>query len=403
MAVAMEMAWRGAELGSSPVLLSKKHAWGADTERLMQLMMGQSGCASATTSESKRSEVTLDLLVTDAAFPSSPSSLGAGSKCNFFSPEFLELDPDHPLPSGWEKCLDLKTGELYLVNKSTGTRTNEDPRKHQQQAALAVDTSVPSPLAHEFLSSKKSEILREERMRASTSPESSGDARNRQPSQLLAFSAGKQRWNMQPDCYSTVSLNKMGGSPRAVPFPDSSDEEESKLELNLNLSAVCNSPSRPHDLKFSVCTVEMVERALKRTEKALGKREMTTVVFDPKHMGSSSSTSSLTSVRSDPSWSYSPSTSSASSTYSRSLGTRATSTQMETSHAFVSDLEACEAESSKDATFGTGSLVMGACTRCIMYVMLNKSDPKCPRCESKVPLDFSSPSPKRQRLDTMQI
>ena len=48
-------------------------------------------------------------------------------------------------------------------------------------------------------------------------------------------------------------------------------------------------------------------------------------------------------------------------------------------------------------------LVMGACTRCLMYVMLNKCDPKCPRCESQVPLDFTNathpPASKRQRVE----
>jgi RNA polymerase subunit RPABC4/transcription elongation factor Spt4 len=47
-------------------------------------------------------------------------------------------------------------------------------------------------------------------------------------------------------------------------------------------------------------------------------------------------------------------------------------------------------------------LVMGACTRCLTYVMLHKSDPKCPRCESEVPLDsfIAPPSSKRQKLET---
>lgn len=46
---------------------------------------------------------------------------------------------------------------------------------------------------------------------------------------------------------------------------------------------------------------------------------------------------------------------------------------------------------------GVGALVMGACTRCLMYVMLDKSDPNCPRCASTVLLDFNAPPFKRQR------
>jgi hypothetical protein len=171
-------------------------------------------------------------------------------------------------------------------------RTSEDPRKQQPEAA---------PLAHEFLGSKMSETLREESLRVSTSSGSSGGSPPAQ--QLLSFSTGKQLWNLQLDDRSTVSLNKTGGSPGA--FPSSSDEE-SNLELNLNLSAGGTSPSPSHQHQ-SVCTMEMVEQALKRTEKAMGKREMP----------GSSSFSSLTSEPN--SWSRSsPSTSSSSSTSSRS-------------------------------------------------------------------------------------
>lgn len=110
MAVAMEVAWRGAELGNSPVVLemSKKRTWGADTEKLMQLMMGQFGSSSSPAvgggDVKQEVDVTLDLLGTAAG--SSPAS-GTELDCHS-SAEFLELDPDQPLPSGWEKCLDLK-------------------------------------------------------------------------------------------------------------------------------------------------------------------------------------------------------------------------------------------------------------------------------------------------------
>lgn len=358
--------------------LGKKRAWGADTEKLMQLMMGQFGASV------KPAEVTLDLLGTAADHgSSSPSSCRGATEldCNS-SPEFLELDPDHPLPSGWEKCLDLKTGELYFVNKNTGVRTSEDPRKQLQP-------TTSCPLAHEFLGSKKSETLREESLRTSTSSGSSGDSK---PAQLLSFSTGKQLWNLQLDDRSTVSLNKTG-SPRP-PFPISSDEDESNLELNLNLSAGGGSPS--HHQSQSVCTMEMVEKALKRTEKAMGKREM----LVPKLSGSSSS---LTSSRSEPSWSHSsPSTSSSSSTSSRSAARGTSSAHLDDFQALKSSAPGvCEAESRKDdATMGD-ALVMGACTRCLTYVMLHKSDPKCPRCEGEVPLDFiSPPSSKRQRVET---
>lgn len=171
---------------------------------------------------------------------------------------------------------------------------------------------TPSPLAHEFLGSKKSETLREESLKTSSSCSSGGSPHDSKPPQLLSFSTGKQLWNLQLDD-RRVSL--IDNSKSLVAISPEEVEEESNLELNLNLAAGGASPSQHQEQ--SVCTMEMVQRALKRTEKAMGKREMP-VSLGPRHSGSSSY-SSLTSARSEPSWSRaSPSTSSSSSTSSRS-------------------------------------------------------------------------------------
>lgn len=74
----------------------KKRAWGEDAQRVMQLMMGQ------LRSEDDHEHVTLDLL---GKAPS--GELKCNSGLNWV---FLELDPDQPLPCGWEKCLDLTVG-----------------------------------------------------------------------------------------------------------------------------------------------------------------------------------------------------------------------------------------------------------------------------------------------------
>ncbi|GAB4824641.1 hypothetical protein Ancab_007513 [Ancistrocladus abbreviatus] len=36
----------------------------------------------------------------------------------------------------------------------------------------------------------------------------------------------------------------------------------------------------------------------------------------------------------------------------------------------------------------SSSMVLVGCPRCLMYVMLSESDPKCPKCKSTVLLDF---------------
>ena len=47
----------------------------------------------------------------------------------------------------------------------------------------------------------------------------------------------------------------------------------------------------------------------------------------------------------------------------------------------------------------TASLVLMGCTHCLIYVMVSKVDPKCPKCMSSVLLDIfcENRSAKRQR------
>lgn len=116
MAVAMEVSWRGSELGSPVLEVKKKRAWGADAQKLMQLMMGQLPSEGA--KQAAEPSVTLDLL--GKADPPSSGEVKLESSCLApTSPEFLELDPsEEPLPSVWEKCLDLKVDPLSVVNCS---------------------------------------------------------------------------------------------------------------------------------------------------------------------------------------------------------------------------------------------------------------------------------------------
>jgi len=52
--------------------------------------------------------------------------------------------------------------------------------------------------------------------------------------------------------------------------------------------------------------------------------------------------------------------------------------------------EAAAAAAATDGDDNILQLVMGACTRCLMYVMLAKSNHKCPRCGSQALLDFTA-------------
>lgn len=292
------------------------------------------------------------------------------------------------------------------MNKQTGARCSDDPRKHQQKAAVATSvveemllTPVPTrPLAHEFLCSKQSETLRVEISLRTSSGSSSSGASPR--SQLVSnFSPEKQLWSLMFDGGRCL---KTGYS--CDEFQAEEDSGISNLELNLNLAAGVSCSPQPQQQRpgQSVCTMEMVQNALKRTGELVGTRSVLTKCV-PKQ-SSSSSISSLTLIQSaeviscpHQRASSSPSTSSSSSESSTSkssvqLGAQATNLQDESS----SRIGEGESKAGTMLSFG-GPLVMGACTMCLMYVMLNKSDPICPRCESKVPLDFSAPPSKRQR------
>lgn len=175
----------------------------------------------------------------------------------------------------------LQTGKLSFVNKSTGITSEDDPRKQPLNVTPLMAIHPLSPTssrrcAHEFLGSKKSEILREEislqQQQQRTSSSSSSGAEKSQSQQMLSFSTGTQLWNIQlADTTTTTSVSL------ADQMPDpryQAAKKSHQLELDLNLTAgaaVAGSPPPPssgpphHEQEQSVCTMEMVQRALRRT------------------------------------------------------------------------------------------------------------------------------------------
>lgn len=505
----MEVAWRGpadqlSPRGRGPALFDMKKkrgggaSWGVDAHKVVQLMMGQlhstadnnnnNNCTSlaAMNNAADDDKTTLDLLGGEssahggAAAASRPISAENGGTSTDFLELLVDDDPEQPrLPSDWKKCLDLKTGIMSFVNKTTGVTwekyADHRTRKLQpldimgavvpQQLAAALEptattTSPVSPRAHEFLRSKKSEILLcEESLKASSSSTSSGGAadgscparRWRENLQMLSFSTGTQQWNLHLED-KNVSLVK---DSDLLPAESDQEAERSNLELDLNLTAggggspAASSCQPQQQREQSVCTMEMVQRALRRTAGAdqAGQMDRKSRISGAElpiagvlsrlsaAAASPSFSSSLSSARShEPAWSLgSPSTSSSSAGISSARSPRLDRTQ--TAPALQDDFQQAgskiastagvvvashEAESKKRPAAATESsllqlqatssssmitaLVMGACTRCLMYVMLDKSNPKCPRCGSHVLLDFAAPTTptaaavKRQRV-----
>lgn len=54
---------------------------------------------------------------------------------------------------------------------------------------------------------------------------------------------------------------------------------------------------------------------------------------------------------------------------------------------------------SPSASAGGGGMVAAACPRCFLYVLIARSDPRCPRCESHVPPPPAPAPKKKPRID----
>lgn len=123
---------------------NKKRGWDDDSQRMLELMLGQVERSSASASLE-----TLDLLG------------GSSSNC-YKSLEPHELDLEAPLPVGWEKCLDLKTGQIYYLNRSNGRSSSSDPTGHplaSPRYAVPAINFRPSVRPDETPSSAKSAIF----------------------------------------------------------------------------------------------------------------------------------------------------------------------------------------------------------------------------------------------------
>ncbi|XP_002990651.2 uncharacterized protein LOC9662612 [Selaginella moellendorffii] len=102
----MELGWQAAELCTSSIKTTsakEPHAWSEDPQKILSLMMGKP---------------------VDSSGPLPP----AIRPCQSSETVHLDHEKEPPLPTGWEKRLDLKSGSITFVNCSTGLSTIDDPR-----------------------------------------------------------------------------------------------------------------------------------------------------------------------------------------------------------------------------------------------------------------------------------
>ncbi|CAM6018328.1 unnamed protein product [Sphagnum balticum] len=507
----MEVAWRGPaddhrQLSCAGAVFEMKKerrstAWGVDAQKVVQLMMGQlqysadsstntAAAAAACFTGAAGDDVTLDLLGGAAGdqdvCPSMRRSIIAdGCTSGGTSTEFdlMELDPEQPrLPSDWRKCLDLKTGKMSFVNRTTGVTLDNDPRKQRQPPQLQLDVAAPLAVhhvldpgpssssspprrAHEFLRSKKYEILREENyLKASSTTSSSSEygsprIKLAKRENLLSFSnIGTQQWSLGlHEDHTDMSLVVKDTQLASEIMNEETERSNPKLDLNLTAGAGSPRAAAPRgqqqQQEQSVCTMEMVQRALRLTTdnhqaqlilQDRKKRELPATPADhvvlPKPSDSSppvfSSLTTSGAARSEQpaAWSLgSPSTSNNSSsaccissdpeplldanqgsgaggavvrqgagtaavlddcslqTGGKTLSTAAAGDVADGTESKMSIINTADDQQTAEAAISGAALVMGACTRCLMYVILDKSNCKCPRCGSEAALvDFAA-------------
>ncbi|KAI5055075.1 hypothetical protein GOP47_0030220 [Adiantum capillus-veneris] len=347
----------------------------ASRRRMVELLLGPF-IASKTChlqSLNRDQPTTLNLLpATDSSCPSWKDNMGC---------THVELEPEMPLPAGWEKCLNLKTGSIYYLNRTTGAISVSDPRK---QASLDVPCS---------------------RVDASTSPTTS--ELTVEASNELAICNSKARQ------HNLLNINEK---------PNSNVDKELDLNLSLHVG-LCSSPkthASPRDAGLPILHPSNAACPAQTTIK-------TSASTASAPIASSSSSSSSTSSPLSASLAFSHTILSSTelsqtsflegstffkqeSSQNTRLAMRGSSTYGGINHHMLSDHAqstggmlprklAVESENLSTAA-AAASMVTVACANCLMFVMLSKSNPRCPRCGSSCPeqMEFPQPPAKRAKL-----
>ncbi|KAK9742598.1 hypothetical protein RND81_03G184800 [Saponaria officinalis] len=76
----------------------------------------------------------------------------------------IELHLESPLPSEWQRCLDIQSGEIHFYNTRTQKRTVRDPRESTEPSSprdsymsLDLELNLPCGTLHHNFSTKSSE------------------------------------------------------------------------------------------------------------------------------------------------------------------------------------------------------------------------------------------------------
>ncbi|KAL2897171.1 Fructose-1 6-bisphosphatase class 1 1 [Bienertia sinuspersici] len=166
----------------------------------------------------------------------------------------------------------------------------------------------------------------------------------------------------QKNCSSQISPkpNDSNTFPQSLPSSNLKPTLSPLEQPSLDLKLVPNNNNNPSSVYSSVCTLDKVKSALDRAERA----------------SPTSSSSSSTKRR----WMMAVRSQSPSNSSSLSVG----EDEKESSRLF----------NTVPSNQNEGLLVAAACPSCLLYVLISKNDPKCPKCNSAVHLPVMSKKPK---------
>ncbi|KAL8167068.1 hypothetical protein V2J09_008567 [Rumex salicifolius] len=76
--------------------------------------------------------------------------------CTIKPSSAIDLHLETPLPSEWQRCLDIQSGEIYFYNTKTKKRTMKDPRHEVQRPSshMSLDLELNLPCGDDHVGSR---------------------------------------------------------------------------------------------------------------------------------------------------------------------------------------------------------------------------------------------------------
>lgn len=353
----------------------------------------------------------------------------------------VQSEPEPPLPYGWEKCLDLKSGVFYFNDWNTGMQIYTDPRRNS-------NSPCDQRIGH-LLISLQTKTKNEKDVAAETTvqDDSSDDIKISSRRRFKVLHSGL-RMPLERAMIGRQSVEPEDSTSDLLSF-DQQHQDWHSLKLSLNPPGA-NCSSREQQ---SVCTVEKVQNALKWSQWGGATRSVKrsqASSFDKSGKKCVSLTDSLSTSLAL----HSPPSRPSSSRESNSPGPRSEEASSKRSTPPSSLSQTCSSEclTSPSTIIQQGSfeedevqqprsmfrelttlvevcrrtdttvvaaatkenqvavqqlqevpddaavMVAVGCKSCLMYIMLPKLQPSCPKCGNAVVLlDLPSPKPKKQR------